>query len=485
MSPRGGEPRGARPEGGGALSLRTGLLLAMAYVLLLAILALGVPLALNVRDRVDSEVRSQARSQADVVAATASDLLGDDRAGLAELARISATSVRGRVVIVDRGGRVLADSAGAATRGQDYGNRPEVAAALDGSAVQETRHSDTLDEELLATAVPVIDNRRPAGAVRVTQSVDAVGRSVRRSVTGLALLGAVVLLLGLAVGWVIARRIARPLDRLDTTARQIADGDLERRAPVEGTSEQRSLARSFNTMTSRLARALQAQRQFVADASHQLRTPLTGLRLRLEEARAESRDAAAREEIDHGIAEVDRLSAMVEELLVLSRAGEADALAEAETVDLGEAVDAARQRWAGPAREGSVDLAVRHTNGALPARCSPAALDRAVDSLVENAIRYSPSGSAVEIVAGDGMVEVLDRGPGLAPGEEETVLRRFHRGSAGRRGPAGTGLGLAIAQELAGTWGGELRIANRGDGSGARATLTWGSAASSESGSDR
>lgn len=164
---------------------------------------------------------------------------------------------------------------------------------------------------------------------------------------------------------------------------------------------------------------------------------------------------------------------MVEELLVLSRAGEADVLAEAETVDLGDAADAARRRWEGPAREGGVDLAVRHTNGALPARCSPAALERAVDSLVENAIRYSPAGTAVEIVAGDRVVEVLDRGPGLAPGEEEAVLRRFHRGSAGRQGPAGTGLGLAIAQELAGTWGGELRIANRDDGDGARATLTW------------
>lgn len=456
------------------MSLRTGLLLAMAYVLLLAILALGVPLALNVRDRVDSEVRSQARGQADIVAATASDLLDDDRAGLEDLARVSAANVRGRVVIVDRGGRVLADSAGTATRGEQYGNRPEVASALDGRPVQDTRNSDTLGQELLATAVPVIEAGRPAGAVRVTQSVDAVGRAVRRSVAGLALLGGVVLLLGLAVGWVIARRIARPLDRLDTTASQIADGDLGRRAPVEGTSEQRSLARSFNTMTGRLAQALQAQRQFVADASHQLRTPLTGLRLRLEEARAESRDPAAREEIDHGIAEVDRLSAMVEELLVLSRAGEADVLAEAETVDLGDAADAARRRWEGPAREGGVDLAVRHANGELPARCSPAALERAVDSLVENAIRYSPPGSAVEIVAGDRVVEVLDRGPGLAPGEEETILRRFHRGSAGRQGPAGTGLGLAIAQELAGTWGGELRIANRDDGDGARATLTWG-----------
>ena len=118
----------------------------------------------------------------------------------------------------------------------------------------------------------------------MTQSVDAVDRSVRRSILGLGLVGAVVLVLGLAVGLLIARGIARPVRRLDATARMVAIGDLERRAPIEGSKEQRSLARSFNVMTERLATALQGQRRFVADASHQLRTPLTGLRLRLEAA---------------------------------------------------------------------------------------------------------------------------------------------------------------------------------------------------------
>jgi two-component system, OmpR family, sensor kinase len=455
------------------VSLRGGLLLAIAYVLLLAIFALGVPLALNLRDRVDSEVRSQARSQADVIAATAADSIGDDATVLGGLARRSAESVRGRVLIVGKRGRVIADSAGSARRGESYASRPEFAAALANKPFQEARASETLDEDLLATAVPVIDEGRPAGAVRVTQSVAAVDRAVWRSIGGIALLGLVVLLFGLGVGALIARRIARPLARLDATAREIADGDLDRRAPVEGTTEQRSLAESFNTMTGRLGEALHAQRQFVADASHQLRTPLTGLRLRLEEARAESADEAARVEIDHGIREVDRLSEMVEELLILSRAGEAGEV-EAERLDLGEQADAAGRRWRAPARDGGVGLRVRHANGALPVRCSRAALERAIDALVENAIRYSPPGTEVEIVADHSAVEVLDRGPGLAPGEEELVLRRFHRGTAGRAGPSGTGLGLAIAQELAGTWGGGLRIANREDGRGGLcATLLW------------
>ncbi|MGB7587139.1 MAG: hypothetical protein WBM00_00360, partial [Solirubrobacterales bacterium] len=110
-------------------------------MLLLALIALGVPLALSLRDRVDSEVRGQARSQADVVAASASELLEPGRrGGLKRLVQISADTVRGRVIIVDHAGRLLADSAGAPI-GRSYANRPEVRAALHGRSEQITRNS--------------------------------------------------------------------------------------------------------------------------------------------------------------------------------------------------------------------------------------------------------------------------------------------------------------------------------------------------------
>ncbi len=104
--------------------------------------------------------------------------------------------------------------------------------------------------------------------------------------------------------------------------------------------------------------------------------------------------------------------------------------------------------------------------------CSRAALDGAVDVLVENALRYSEPGTVVEILAGPDRVEVLDRGPGLEDGEQELVLQRFHRGSAGRRGPKGSGLGLPIATELAREWGARVELVNR-EGGGARAVLSW------------
>jgi signal transduction histidine kinase len=297
--------------------------------------------------------------------------------------------------------------------------------------------------------------------VRITQSVDAVGRATRRAILGLAAIGLLVLLLGLGAGALIARQIAGPLRRLDDAAARIAGGDLSARARVEGSAEQRRLARTFNAMAERVERLLRGQRDFVADASHQLRTPLSGLRLRLEEAQAVTREPEVREEIDAGLAELDRFAAIISELLVLSQAGEADA--PAERVDLGAAVRRAAARWDGRAE-------VAGGAEAVPAAwLAPADLDRVLDALVENAVNYG--GGRARLAVRPGAVEVADDGPGLGPDELEAVFERFHRGRAGRSGPAGTGLGLPIARELARRWGGDVSIANR-PGGGATATVT-------------
>jgi signal transduction histidine kinase len=428
-------------------------------VLVLAIVALEVPLVISMRDRVDAEIRSQARSQAEFLAATV-DL---QRPGqLPEVTRVAGDRLRGRVIIVGRNGRLLADSAGGARVGADYGSRPEIVTALRGAVAQERRASATLGQEILATAVPVKVRGNVVGAVRVTQSVDAVNRAAWRATIGLIAIGLLVLLLGLAAGLVIARQIAGPVDRLDRAARRVAEGDLSARAEVEGSAEQQRLARTFNAMTERLERLVASQREFIADASHQLRTPLAGLRLRLEEARASTGDADAHAEIDAALGELDRLSAIISELLVLSQAGEVDA--PPEHVDLEEAAHRAAARWDGT-RGGRV------VADGLPADgfCPSGDLDRALDALVENALQYG--NGEVELRSAPGAVEVLDRGPGLAPDELAAVFERFHRGQAGRSGPAGTGLGLPIARELARRWGGDVTLTNR-DGGGARARVT-------------
>jgi signal transduction histidine kinase len=410
------------------------------------------------RERVDAEVKSQARSQAEFLAATV-DLT--DRRELGDVTRVAADRLRGRVIVVGPNGRLLTDSAGGARVGVDYSSRPEIATALAGRVNQEVRASETLGQDILATAVPVKVRGRTVGAVRVTQSVDAVNRATWRATAGLIAIGLLVLVLGLAAGAVIARQVAGPVRRLDVAAGRVAEGDLSARAKVEGSAEQQRLARTFNAMTERLERLVASQREFVADASHQLRTPLSGLRLRLEEARASTADADAHAEIDAALAELDRLSAIISELLVLSQAGEVDA--PPEHVDLEDAAHRAAARWDGTGGRVVAD------GGPGEGFCPVADLDRALDALVENALNYG--NGQVEVRSAPGVVEVLDRGPGLAPDELGAVFERFHRGRAGRGGPSGTGLGLPIARELARRWGGEVTLTNREDG-GARARVT-------------
>ena len=296
-------------------------------MLVLAIVALRVPLALSLRDRVDAEVKLQARSQAEVVAARASPLhraAADAGAGGPGAPR-ARRDVRGRVIVVGRAGRRPGRLGGRRVRSAtSTPDRPEIATALGGDVAQRAPQPLTLGEDILATAVPILSGTaRPAGAVRVTQSVAAVNRAVLRTWLALGLHRA-------ARPRARARRRAssspggsRARSCASTTPRGASPaGDLSVRAQVEGSTEQQALARAFNEMTARLQTLLAVQREFVADASHQLRTPLTGLRLRLEEARSEPTTPQQAEDLDAALGEVDRLARIVTDLLELSRAGE-------------------------------------------------------------------------------------------------------------------------------------------------------------------
>jgi signal transduction histidine kinase len=453
------------------MSLRTRLLLALGYLVVLVTIAFAVPLALNLRDRTREEVRSEARSQIGVLAAGSGEAVaGRNLADLELLARSSARAARGRVVIVDRAGRVLADSEGAAARGVLYATaaRPELLATLRGRRVQAERASATLGEELLVSAEPIFRAGDVVGGVRLTQSVKSVNDAVNNTMLGILAVGLAVLATALVVAFLLARGIARPITRLDEAAQRVAAGDLDARAAVEGTNEQRSLARSFNAMTERLGRTVRAQREFAADASHQLRTPLTGLRLRLEEARLAEDRAGLEHELDAGLREVDRIAETVDELLVLSRTGERDT--PGEVLDPAEIAETAGQRWRPTAASHELELRVDANGSTQPVWIARADLERALDAVIENAILYGAGGRAVTIRVHGSTIEVLDEGIGLAYGEEDQIFERFARGTAGRGGPSGTGLGLAIARELMHCWHGDAELDNRPEG-GARATL--------------
>ncbi|MBD0329464.1 MAG: hypothetical protein ICV64_05105, partial [Thermoleophilia bacterium] len=192
------------------MTLRLRLLAAFAYVLVLVLAAIEIPFGLSVSDRVHAEVRAHAQNQAHLVAASASGRL-TRRAELEGLVRQAAADLGGRVVIVDARGRVVADSAGRGTLGVRYGGRPEIAAVLrEGRIAQGVRHSATLGQDLLFTAVPVVRDGRRTGAVRLTQSAAPVADRVRRDVLALAGIGAAALVLGLGLAWILAGSLSRP-----------------------------------------------------------------------------------------------------------------------------------------------------------------------------------------------------------------------------------------------------------------------------------
>ena len=455
------------------MSLRLRLLCAFGYVLLFAILALEVPLTLNFSRRVDSEIRAEASAGAQGVAAAASGALTDPPA-LAALARWQARRLGGRVIVVDARGRVLVDSDGAAARGAPYASRPEIARALGGVTAQGTRHSDSLNADLLYTAVPIVDAGRATGAVRLTQSVKAVRREVRRDVLALIALGAAVLALGLGLAWAIAGSLSRPLRGLARTARRIAAGDLHARATPAGSTEQVEVANAFNDMTERLVRALDAQRDFVANASHQLRTPLTGLRLRLESASLRAQDPDLRRDLVAGERETERLAKLLSNLLRLAQDGQPPPTAT--SIPLAGVAERAADRWRDQAElDGhAIELA---GDGQPQVRASAGDLDTVVDNLVENALNYTAPDTPIRIEWGldahEPFIAVLDQGRGIGDDEAERLFDRFYRGSASRgaRVP-GTGLGLAIVGALARRWGARAALTNR-PGGGARAELRF------------
>ena len=447
------------------MTLRTRLLLAFSYVLLLVLVALAVPLAINLSKRVNAEIEAESAGQAQLIAASTTGLLGE-RATLTRLVVRSAEESNGRVIIVDARGRLLADSSGVRP-GTSYASRPEIRAALGGQTEQGIRHSDSLGEDLLFTSVPILRGGRAVGVVRITQSVDEVQEQVRNDVLALVALGVVALGLGILVAWLLAGSLSRPMRTLSQAARRVTGGDLDARAPVTGSAEQKEVAQAFNDMTEQLSRTLAAQQEFVANASHQLRTPLTGLQLRIESASDLSGDPQVVAELAEAERETQRLAALLTDLLKLAR--EAERPAKGEAVSLRRAAAAACERWDGPARRRGDRLACRDGAEVL-VHSSEGDIAIMLDNLIENAIKYSPRGSRIEIepgeAAGLGFIAVLDEGPGLSAEEQTRVFDRFYRSSA----EPGTGLGLSIVSTLAKRWGGTTRIQDRPEG-GARAEI--------------
>jgi signal transduction histidine kinase len=441
-----------------------------AFVLIVLEVPLGVSFARNELDQLTSDVERDARVIATVVEDT---LEGNDGRDPQVVADEYTDRTGGRVVVVDAQGTSLADSDRPGER-RDFSTRPEIASALQGDTASGTRYSETLDARFLYVAVPVASGGRVLGAVRVTYPRAELDDRVFRNWLRLAALAGVVLVSVAAVGALLARSVTRPVRALAAASNSLARGELGARAPTAaGPPEIRALARSFNAMAARLEQLVTAQRSFVADASHELRAPLTALRLRLENLGIGASGPEAADLRAAGV-EVERLTRLVDALLHLARA---EATASARRVeDLAATVRERVATWEPLAEEQGIRI-VAEAPASAPVLVADGAVVQILDNLLSNAFEFAPAGSQVEVrvVVADGVYEVhvADQGPGIAPDQRERAFDRFWR--APDAPPGGSGLGLAIVARLVAASGGSVELRDA-PGGGLDAVVTFQSA---------
>ncbi len=268
-----------------------------------------------------------------------------------------------------------------------------------------------------------------------------------------ALLGGVLAAFGALL---LARRIARPVRRVAQATSSLARGEHPDPVPVEGGTELETLASAFNDLAVQLARAREAERSFLLSVSHELKTPLTAIRgyaEAVEDGAIDPREAAATVAV-----EAARLERLVKDLLDLARMNKTDFSVHNSEIDLTEVAEDAVRRYQPQADAFGVTLTAV-ADGPSPAIADADRVLQIVSNLVENALRLTPAGGEVRVVARAGELRVEDTGPGLGDEEREHAFERFYLHERyGRERPVGTGLGLAIVKELTEAMGGTVRV---------------------------
>ena len=395
--------------------MRRRIVTSTALIALASVIVLGVPLGLVEAARVRSDETARLEREADAVAGAIDDRLEAHQP-------LSAASLEHfvrpghRIVIVTQGGRRL-------TLGSSFSGEAERASAGSGQRA-----------EVVAEA-PASD----------------VGDRVRRAWLLIAALAVGGVAAAVALALVQARRLARPLESLAVSSTRLGEGDFSARAGRFSIPEVDSLAHALDATAERIALLVAREREFSANASHQLRTPLTALRLRLEELQLQAAPGDEHDEVTAALGEVDRLERTIADLLAYAREARAGEAVDLDLADLSRRHTAA---WSVLYRSEGRVLAV-DAGARVVVHASPGAIGQVLDVLLDNALRHG-AGRAHVAVRDDGRratLAVEDEGPGVG---EELARTLFERGASSAEG---SGIGLHLAKVLAVAEGGQLRLA--------------------------
>ena len=447
------------------------LLLSYLSLALLLLLCLEIPLGFVYSRGERERFTTLAKDEAESIAAYSS--LSMDMGNAARdlpdrVARCAQRLGGGTVVVVDRTGRLIASSQELSQEESDgLAVRPGIAAALRGTATQDVRTSTIGGVQYLSVAAPVTHGTARQGAVWITLPTQMVHARVHHVWLLLAAGGLAALVAVAGIGFAIARWTGRPIRELERATHELAEGGAATPVAItNGPPEVRSLAATFNRTAARLEHLLASQRAFAGEASHQLKTPLAALRLRLENLES---DIAlhARSSLTAAMTETDRLARMVEGLLAMARLDES--AAEREPVHL-DRVSVERHRAWQPLFEQHGVRLVLMGDYAGQVLAVPGAVEQILDNLLSNSLRVAPFGSTVTIELrrphtperrfhhrpAPVALHVIDEGPGMTEEQRRRAFDRFWRAPDAPKG--GTGLGLALVQRLAHASGGEVLL---------------------------
>ncbi len=446
------------------MSLRLRIFLSHTIVIAVALTAAFFTLAVLLRNVPERQRQVQLAARAEDMADFGRLLLVNENnteRARERLARFAAAR-RVRVLVTDASGNVTDDSAIAAAASMkgkqlDLSQRLEAPAVANQASIGDFR--DATGRRFLFAAVPAQQNRtwlvlaQLAAEPRLTLgAIDDLTTSLARA----AILG---LALAAIVAIVVARSISQPIQRVAHAARAMANGDLKQRVAPGGPAEIRQLAGDFNSMAARVQAAQQTERDFVANVSHELKTPLTsiqGFAQAIREGAATDTDHAA------GIIqdEAARLLRLVNGLLDSARIESGAIQMSRRPVQVEEIVGVCVGRFAQRAAAAQVALTAEH-DPALPAiNADGDRLAQVFTNLIDNALTHSSAGGRVSVeclIAGAGIeISVTDRGAGIAPDDLPNIFERFYQADKSRSGGLGAGLGLAISRQIVEAHGGVI-----------------------------
>lgn len=422
-------------------------------VLLAVIAAVVVPLGVIVTARQADDFRSATRTAAAAISAIAEEHL-DDHTPITALTKAVAPFAPDKdgVAVLDAAGNLVART-----------GRPLRPAVL--SAARDRNPLPSTKDTVVAKAM-ISDGNRSLGTVVLQRDTEPLDH--RRDLLWLTLLSAAMaaLAVGAAVALSLSRWIARPMTALAGVAHRVGAGEVTARADEHtGPQQVREVAGAFNDMTRRVEALIDTQRAMTADVSHQLRTPLASLRLRLELLAGDS-DPARVEDVAAIIEETNRLARLVDGLLAVARAEHTPS--DPTPTDLLEIARARVEAWQPVASERDIDLCVDGERAVV--NVTAGNVEQVLDNLLDNAIEAVPGGGTIRVLVqpGDhtGRISVSDDGPGMSPERRAHALDRF---VTDRAQSGGSGLGLTIVRRLVEADNGRLEL---GETPGGGLTLT-------------